>query len=500
MLVLPAETGSGLVSPLTANLDFAGFQALNVVLHSGATLPTSPSNGQLFNHVTTGRDFILKYNSSLGYWVPIYSDPATPIVFYVDSTGTDTYDDTQGTATGTSAFKTLQYAVDQIPAGGTATVYCDADSFTAGVLIQGKAAVTFTGTLPSASTTGTSRGAGTAISMGAAGAGMIQATLLTSLSLSANQYDNFLLVTTGGTGSGQERIIDGHTATGTNDTLRIVGDWTTLPDATTTFAIYDMSAMTTIDLSGTSDSSYGIETNGQKNVTFKYFNIEDAHGVYFAYMHDFSNVTFQSCRFYTSRVDRTGTALARYESYSSGNVNSCLFHEGAGTSMDVGLDLFLSTYSEQDNNMQNCKFIGCATQIRVAGISFSNYSSQGQGLVLRSGRTRGVFISTSSSLDLGETLITGVTSQDGILVQDNSILTLRDSIEISSCGRDGVRALTEAIINAFGSAGTSMQINSNTANGGTGSTNSTGRLVNTRISYSANGVNSYVDDGTGLAT
>ena len=91
--------------------DFQGYKAIAMACDNGATLPSTPAQGQWFRHITTGRDILYQYNSTTSAWIPIYS--LANIVFYVDGTGTN--DLAHGQATGTNAFDTIQYALNQIP-------------------------------------------------------------------------------------------------------------------------------------------------------------------------------------------------------------------------------------------------------------------------------------------------------------------------------------------------------------------------------------------------
>jgi hypothetical protein len=77
---------------------------------TGSVFPSGPVIGQFFLHNTTGRMILYQYDGT--NWIPIQSYGTMTI--YVDGTnGTD--DLTHGTATGTSAFKTITYAWDAIP-------------------------------------------------------------------------------------------------------------------------------------------------------------------------------------------------------------------------------------------------------------------------------------------------------------------------------------------------------------------------------------------------
>ena len=488
----------------TEDINFAGFAAVAMACDSGATLPTSPSEGQWFLHTPTGRNVLMQYAS--GQWNPIFAFGAMTV--YVDGTnGTDSPD--YGGTTGTGAFKTVSYALKQVPPkySGDVLIKASADTWSSSgdeFVVRGKSptgnyGITIEGTLPTASASGSCRGISVNITMGAAGSGLNLAYIQTDITTpSTLQYQNYLMVITGGTGAGQKRIIHNHTA-GANATFYIIGNWDTLPDATSTISIYNMASMTTFDFSGLSGDEIICEVDGVANVTLRYLNFVDQHGKSAVYLHNQAGVVMDACRAYTSRADRTTEALVQYEGYLLGKVSSCLFLEGGGTNATCLFRLKNSGLVTQDDSIQNSKFDGGASCIILNTHSDNAYSSQGSGLYIANGRTRGIFVAGASQLDIGATVVTSCV-QDGILVQDQSQLNLRNSIEISNNGRYGIRGLSACLVNAFGSAGTSMQINNNSSSGGRGDLNTTARLVNTRISYTGNGVNSWVDDGTGVAT
>jgi len=145
------------ISPLTADLDFDGYKAIAMACDNGATLPTSPSQGQWFLHTPTGRSVLMQYIS--GAWVSIYSFGT--ITLYVDTTGTNTPGN--GYASGASAFQTVQYALNFLPASGSnvnVTINVGSGTFNEllsinnryfNISIQGTATSLYSGTISSAS-------------------------------------------------------------------------------------------------------------------------------------------------------------------------------------------------------------------------------------------------------------------------------------------------------------------------------------------------------------
>ena len=187
-----------------------------VVLTGTATVPTAPTAGELCYHTPTGRKVLLIYNGTT--WTPIIS--IGTFVVYVDKTdGTDAQD--KGTAVDSAAFKTIQYAVDQIPPtfSGNVTININAETYTENVVIQGKSpsgsyTITLVGTLSNvdtresaASTQGTGATRGTAVR--------------STGTWTANAHNGQLVRYTTGVDSGLTRVID------TNDTttITIVGTW-----------------------------------------------------------------------------------------------------------------------------------------------------------------------------------------------------------------------------------------------------------------------------------
>lgn len=126
-------------SPLTVygDLDLQTYKAIALCCDNGFSLPTSPAPkvGQWFLQDTTGRKVLFMYDGS--DWIPIYNFGTMTI--YVDGTnGTD--DQNLGYSTGTEAFRTIQFAIDQIPPtnAGSVTVNVAAGTYSEAVTIGGK--------------------------------------------------------------------------------------------------------------------------------------------------------------------------------------------------------------------------------------------------------------------------------------------------------------------------------------------------------------------------
>lgn len=105
------EESGGNTQLITADdIHFQNTKAIAMLCDNGPTLPTSPAplKSQWFRHITTGRDILYQYDGVA--WSPLFLFDAA--IVYVNA---DLGDDTQenGTAVGTSAFETIQYAIDQ---------------------------------------------------------------------------------------------------------------------------------------------------------------------------------------------------------------------------------------------------------------------------------------------------------------------------------------------------------------------------------------------------
>ena len=116
------------------DVDFAKYKAIAMACDNGSTLPTSPVIGQWFLHTPTGRKVLMMYDGSS--WIPIIS--LGSMTLYVDGTnGTDSQNN--GYGTGANAFRTIQYAINQIPGqySGDVTINIASGTY-GGFTLQGK--------------------------------------------------------------------------------------------------------------------------------------------------------------------------------------------------------------------------------------------------------------------------------------------------------------------------------------------------------------------------
>lgn len=191
-------------------------------------------------------------------------------IFYVDGiNGTDDLE--HGYGTGTSAFATVQYAVDQIPALCYGNVYiylASGQAFAENVVIQGKQVIGDYNIYISGTTTTLTTGTTTSGSV--AGTGSTLGTLVNNASTwTASAYTYQYVKITSGALSGQIRMIKDNTAS----TLSILGGWATAPVSDVTFDI----------LSGSSTNNPRLNSltmKGQQNVIVEFVAfISDTSGV-----------------------------------------------------------------------------------------------------------------------------------------------------------------------------------------------------------------------------
>jgi hypothetical protein len=131
----PSDLSAYVPYEVAADVDFNKYKAIAMACDSGATMPSSPAEGQWYLQVATGRKVLYIYENSM--WNPMmgFGD----LTYYVDGTdGTDSLD--KGTAVDASAFKTIQYGVDAIPSicEGNVTVNVAAGTYNEQVEVGGK--------------------------------------------------------------------------------------------------------------------------------------------------------------------------------------------------------------------------------------------------------------------------------------------------------------------------------------------------------------------------
>ena len=511
------NTTTGRLWTLLDNTDGAAVWQSGMDYVLAETLPANPFEGQVVIHIPTGRAVKMVYYGA--QWNPEMSYGSMDI--YVHSTGTDDLD--EGTATGTDAFKTWQFAWDIIPKdyGGNVTLHASEETFIETLTGRNKKptgnyTITILGTLPTADDSGTST-SGSVYSMGAAGDGAIYATLVdtskswgmgtladsgttdsTTASKLEDSTQNFLttvklgMVVKNTTDTTYARILEIESNTtlrldtdimvsgegyeigygehsnklvivnseeyvidaNYDDTLHLVGVIVTTP-STDSYAIYDLSTGTTIDLSSLSGDEEAFTFDNQKAVELKYINIEEWHGNNGVYIKDFSQVSIYSCRFERSRVDSNGLAGIQVEGFSSTpHIESTVFIETGGTSWLRGIRYQQGSASIEGDNIKNIKMKGINSGV-VLATAFQNFSTLGHGWVLRDQRAFGLDVVSSTRADIGSTVITGAGNK-GLRSQSYALVIVRADCEISNSGSDNVSVDVHGEVS---NAGANTQIN-----------------------------------------
>lgn len=406
-----------------------------------------------------------------------------------------------------NAFATMQKAVDAIP--GTVncntSVKASGETYGSKVVIQGKAySGNFNITVEGSMTvlfSSTSTGGSVNYSMGTAGAGAVQATLVdTSYGWNPNIYQNKLLVITGGTGAGQSRVIDSHTG----DTMKIAGFWETVPDATSAFEIRDWA--TKIDLSGIAASSpqNAIELIGQQGVFLKKLWVADwpctaANNAYYGlYAHDFSSVNINDCFFSRTRTDAASDSSIQIEGYTAlGECKRLICQEVTAGSLTRHIRFQCASSPKQNSTIENSKFQGSGTPLVIAAGSFVNgYGTTTlNGIVIRGARSFGIDVSSFSRFDIGASIITGSATYN-IWVRYFGYMNLRSNSEVSGAGSDGIRLDGHSEIYSIGSG------NQANNNGGWGlnAINLSYGIFASTLSYTGNTSGTYTADASSKNT
>ena len=283
-----------IVNPITGQL-----QKLTD-FHVVTSLPASPTDGQAVRLDLTGRSVIMTYDGSA--WMPLHSVGA--MTMYVDDgSGTDSAE--KGTASGASAFATIQYAIDTIPGsvGGNVVINLSGDTYTENLIIRGKFytgdyTITINGTLTEdlsatldSAVEGTGATHGSITDTGAFGS-----------------FDNQLIYSTS---LDEYRVIDSDTANVATITGKWGGvpsgnykvyDWATTIDGTASNAIYIAAAQTGIIInnikvttasSSASSSSFHNAFSSQTIVNRCSINNTTIHG--FGAVVDSADATFDTC-------------------------------------------------------------------------------------------------------------------------------------------------------------------------------------------------------------
>ncbi len=406
-----------------------------------------------------------------------------------------------------NAFATMQKAVDAIPGNVNCntSVKISGETYTGKVVIQGKAYsgnfnITVEGSMTVLSSSTATAGS-VNYSMGASGAGAIQATLVdVNAGWYPNAYQNKLLIITGGTGAGQSRIIDSHT----DVVMKIAGFWETVPDATSTYEIRGWA--TKIDLSGIAPSNpqNAIELIGQQGVFLKKLWVADwpcttANNAYYGlYAHDFSSVNINDCFFSRTRTDAASDSSIQVESNTAlGECKRLICQEVTAGSLLRHIRFQCASSPKQNNTMENSKFQGSGTPLVIAAGSFVNgYGTTTlNGIVIRGARSFGIDVSSFSRFDIGGSIVTGSATYN-IWVRYFGYMNLRSNSEVSGAGGDGIRLDGHSEIY---NAGTGSQVNNN-GGWGLNAINLSYGIFASTLSYTGNTSGTYAADASSKNT
>jgi hypothetical protein len=460
-LVLSDATGSVASNPaayynapntqfvMDSDINFKGHSAKEMACDNGTSFPTPPATAQWFYR--TDLKTLFQYE---GGWKAIQSFGAVSL--YVDATnGTDAVG--QGYSSGAGATKSIQYAINLIPAlnGGNVVIYVTAETYDESVSIANKAfsgnyTLTIVGALPTADDSGTATSA-TGLTWSS---GIVQATLVDSTKAwTVNQHQNKLLVITGGAGVGQEFVIDSNDAT----TLTLVGVAKVALNSTSTYAIYDQNNFATITSTGHTGNL--IYSENQKNLVLRYLNFADCRSSNTFYTHftKGTSVTIQSCAFQalTSNAVSAGLFIqvdvgAVLNRFVSNFVNE------SGTLIKASFGLRIQNASAPvegtitGGNLQNSKFYRCGIQFVCAAQAYQTFDPQGHGLVFRNPRTRAVDINSFSRADFDRVLVAD-SAGAGIVVRDSGYFLWRAYIHIKNCATNGLDISNKGIVISAGS-------------------------------------------------
>lgn len=248
---------------------------------SGGSLPTASQLGDLFIFKPTGRAWLVKWDGTA--WLGQLSFGATTL--FVDiASGTDSIE--KGTGTGSAAYATLQYAINQLPGmlNGNVTINVAGNTesspriYREAVTIQGK---TFTGAFALTITGGTETRVaakiGTLSAANGAGNGADGFGTLTDAGAAwtVNEHRERFVEITSGTGAGQVRAIHSNTAT----QLTIVGRWDIVPTSGSDFKIFALAARITGANAGAETTpvrQFAVKLVGQKSVVLDRLKIDYA--------------------------------------------------------------------------------------------------------------------------------------------------------------------------------------------------------------------------------
>lgn len=324
-------------------------------IDSGATVPASPTTGDLFFHTPTGRSVMLQYDGS--NWQPLWSIGAMTV--YVDGgSGSDSVDN--GGASGASAFATVQYAVNQIPAtyGGNVIINIASGTYTEDVVIRGKKpsgdyTITIEGTKTTQATI-------TNITSAVAGSGATRGSITKSgAGWTATAYEEMILYGNGGANDGLYYLIYANTT----DTITIIGTFDATPVANDDFVVYNQAT-----------TMYSISCYGVK-VIVNWISFAGGSTVASIGSDEQADVTVNYCDFNNTG----GSEHVLIVDLSSGTVNKCLLAGSSETGIKV-------------NNLATVRVTSCWFRANAVGGNYGVYCISGSVANVRSGCTLSYYV------------------------------------------------------------------------------------------------------------
>lgn len=462
---------------------------------SGDTLPTTGiTDGQLFTHTPTGRSVWMKYNSTLAVWAPLFNEGTTTM--YVDyANGTDSQNN--GGATGTSAFKTRQFAVNQISGnvGGDVYIYDAGGTIQEQVTIQGKySSGNYTLYIIGTMTTQTS---GTITSATDYSSGTQATITKTAAGWTVNAYADYVFRITGGTGYDatntwkNDYVIESNTAT----VLTLIGKFFVVPDATTTYQILSFASIADGN-SHTLNSAF-IPLGNQMPIIIKQFKTQNFKDTHFYPQNGATYSQFTTHSVIASSGPNAQARGFRSDSYcvhpnlNCLNINNSAVRgfsllNGSRTAYDAGTNKYGLTNS----------LIKAPNPVEISFNATLSYGA-GYGNKFVGTTTAGtVLVGVLSVADFLNTIITtSATGTVGISVEEGSVVRLRGGCDIFGHTSHGISIDSNSVLWAAGSGSKSRN------NGGWGlytSLSSVGKSVTTNITYSGNTLGTYTADASSI--
>ena len=375
---------------------------------SGATMPASPTAGDLFLHTPTGRKILYEYTGTA--WAPIKLLSAA--TFYVSTTGTDNIN--YGWGTGADALASVDYVASLVPmwldfdvtiiltagtydlaTGGMTAFNGFSGAF---ITLQGE----MSATLSDAATGGTQGSGATWGTVVKAAAGWV-----------ANAYQDLLVMMTSGVNTGEIKVILSNDAT----TLNIVGTWTGgAPAAGDTFDILDWATI----LNGSASTSSPIDVNDGSLVELYYLKFEDwnptgsvirlanrvRYNIYYCRVEPNSGNRYAiqantSCSGLIQGCVLLGAAAGNggvnVQVFSTMNIVNCQIKNTAGSGTRYGIQCTTNSYSSVAGGASNIE--GYITGVLVSGALLSHNVGAGPGYSTIRNCTNGVSVEYNGYLD-----------------------------------------------------------------------------------------------------